>query len=1020
MATLERTNNELSRTNKQLNDMNSIISSLRGNIGKVTSQATSAIGNVVNSFTKFTTALYSSLRRVRMNINNIISTFKRIGNRVISFTNKIGNGIKSIIKIFGNLANRVKSTFGILSKDGNILKGTYTELLSAIRLLEKAFNQLENNEFIKSGTGQLAALTKSFDNLKTSIEIGVANLAAKLSTYIVPIINLIQQLISKLFGLFGISTTELTDGISTLNEELGKTSGNLQGFDRVNNISSGSGSSSGLSDEAYKAYLAEFNRVFKEKIDRLLNTEFGKSLTRLYNSLKELAKTIQEVVIPIFNKFYENAIKPLLVSIGDKLIGLIDKLTDRLNNISKWIKNNPEKIKRLFDNITKKAKEFWDAIRGKETLETVLDNQGTLWGEFLQTLVHLHDIAKGLAPILKDLADSFLQFVKDSALPWINEKLADIAIFIDQNKDAIEEILKNIGNLVWDSFKLFVETVIEFIKYIVDNKDKVLETIDNIREKINNVTIDDIRKAIDKLILSLKILLGLQVATWATGLASGLGKVVTVLGGTFRKISSFFGGGAVTDTTAGGAATVGGAATMTEAAMWADLEAQLTAGTFGETITATGGGGAAATGGLSVGAIAAIVAAIVALIAAIVDLWKTSETFRTNVTEVIDSIKEKFEEFKNKVVEAFEPIKEAWKSFYETYSNSPIKPLIEEIVTLIVDVLGGAIKGLISLLGNLFSIIETTIADILNVLSGVVEIVSGVLDVIIGILTLDGERIIKGIKEIGTGIWNTVKNIAVTIIDILKGIFGAIYEVGKDLLSGLWEGIKDSLGGLWEKIKQGFSNLVQKVKDFFGIHSPSTVFADIGKNIVEGLKNGLLNAWSGLVSAFTGKLNELYETVSTKLSNIWSNVKSGISSEIESAKNWVTNGWNTLTGKTSSTTASTIYGHAGGGSIAGGQLFIANEHGNAELIGNIDGTGKTNVANNNMIIDAMSNGIFEGVYNAMAEIASQSSSKINNPGKIEINGFGLIDNNTLRELARLLAPYMNSNNINIADTGFSI
>ena len=97
-----------------------------------------------------------------------------------------------------------------------------------------------------------------------------------------------------------------------------------------------------------------------------------------------------------------------------------------------------------------------------------------------------------------------------------------------------------------------------------------------------------------------------------------------------------------------------------------------------------------------------------------------------------------------------------------------------------------------------------------------------------------------------------------------------------------------------------------------------------------------------------------------------------------------------MTGRTMASRAQRITAHANGGSIAGGQLFIANENGTPEMIGKISGSNKTNVANNQMITDA----IFEAVYNAIAEASNQRASTTSNNNStvgININGFGLID-----------------------------
>ena len=97
-----------------------------------------------------------------------------------------------------------------------------------------------------------------------------------------------------------------------------------------------------------------------------------------------------------------------------------------------------------------------------------------------------------------------------------------------------------------------------------------------------------------------------------------------------------------------------------------------------------------------------------------------------------------------------------------------------------------------------------------------------------------------------------------------------------------------------------------------------------------------------------------------------------------------------MTTSTRASRAQRITAHANGGSIAGGQLFIANENGTPEMIGKISGSNKTNVANNQMITDA----IFEAVYNAIAEASNQRASTTSNNNStvgININGFGLID-----------------------------
>ena len=72
-----------------------------------------------------------------------------------------------------------------------------------------------------------------------------------------------------------------------------------------------------------------------------------------------------------------------------------------------------------------------------------------------------------------------------------------------------------------------------------------------------------------------------------------------------------------------------------------------------------------------------------------------------------------------------------------------------------------------------------------------------------------------------------------------KGI-GSFVEIGANMVKGLWEGIKSLASWLWDKVSNWASNLWNGILDFFGIHSPSTMFRDmIGKNLVRGIAVGV-------------------------------------------------------------------------------------------------------------------------------------------------------------------------------------
>lgn len=79
-------------------------------------------------------------------------------------------------------------------------------------------------------------------------------------------------------------------------------------------------------------------------------------------------------------------------------------------------------------------------------------------------------------------------------------------------------------------------------------------------------------------------------------------------------------------------------------------------------------------------------------------------------------------------------------------------------------------------------------------------------------------------------------------------------SAGANLLHGLWEGISSAASWLWDKVTGWASSLVSGIKSFFGIHSPSTVFAEIGTNMGEGVGVGFGESMDGVSADMTAAM----------------------------------------------------------------------------------------------------------------------------------------------------------------------
>lgn len=107
-----------------------------------------------------------------------------------------------------------------------------------------------------------------------------------------------------------------------------------------------------------------------------------------------------------------------------------------------------------------------------------------------------------------------------------------------------------------------------------------------------------------------------------------------------------------------------------------------------------------------------------------------------------------------------------------------------------------------------------------------------------------------------------VKNICDRIMSTFRELPNKVKEVGSNIVHGLWNGIVGLKDWVVEKVKGMGSEVINSLKNVLGIHSPSTVFAEIGKNTILGFGKGfsnnakkVFNELSSAVEQETSKLN---------------------------------------------------------------------------------------------------------------------------------------------------------------------
>lgn len=230
------------------------------------------------------------------------------------------------------------------------------------------------------------------------------------------------------------------------------------------------------------------------------------------------------------------------------------------------------------------------------------------------------------------------------------------------------------------------------------------------------------------------------------------------------------------------------------------------------------------------------------------------------------------------------------------------------------------------------------------------------------------------------------------ILDIGDYFYEKTQECGGNAIAGFLKGIKDAIVGIYSwVIENVFTPFIEGVKKAFGIHSPSTVMAEIGRLLIDGLFVGLTTfpsrvfAWgqsfmNSVNQWFTADkwkkigsdaLNNLWSGLKTTWSNLklwWSNLElpqfkiktPHISWTSKPAEGWIATTLSAL-GLPTSLPKMNVSWYANGGFPSAGELFVARESG-PEMVGTMGG--RTAVANNGQIVE----GISAGVSNANRDL----------------------------------------------------
>lgn len=181
----------------------------------------------------------------------------------------------------------------------------------------------------------------------------------------------------------------------------------------------------------------------------------------------------------------------------------------------------------------------------------------------------------------------------------------------------------------------------------------------------------------------------------------------------------------------------------------------------------------------------------------------------------------------------------------------------------VIAIVVGAVTGVISVIRTAITVI-TAVKTAIFLVQYAVMLVGGPLNAVILVVAALGAAFIALYKHSET-FRNFVNGVGEGIKEMVNGFIDAAGAIIDGFIKGIVEGVPRAIKEIVEWAKE----IPKRFKEQEGVHSPSTVFAEIGNMLVLGLVNG--------IRAFFGKITDVIGDIKKKCD---------LSSLVESALKW--------------------------------------------------------------------------------------------------------------------------------------
>ncbi len=202
-------------------------------------------------------------------------------------------------------------------------------------------------------------------------------------------------------------------------------------------------------------------------------------------------------------------------------------------------------------------------------------------------------------------------------------------------------------------------------------------------------------------------------------------------------------------------------------------------------------------------------------------------------------------------------LKGDWSGAWEAVKGitSSVMSLIGNIIKGAMSLIGAVVTGGLNLVSSIFSSVLNAVWGVVkSIFNGISNVISSVMSAVGNIISAGWDAASSASSRILDAMSNTISNIWDKIISFLKGI--NLMDIGKNIMEGMLNGITSMASRIWDKVTEIGNGIKDKLTGLFSIHSPSRWMRDmIGENMMQGWINGVDGMKSAVIKTSENMAN---------------------------------------------------------------------------------------------------------------------------------------------------------------------